>query len=121
MRNDIGKVRRLLADRWRVRQGGKLVFAEGVRLDGAIAEKLAGAAVARGGIAVATVLSVPGEEAFVEAVRALDGLRGEVGVSAWNGIAAARLVAPDGAALRHDLTMVLTALRGAALPRLWLN
>lgn len=110
-----------LVDRWRVRRGGKLVFAEGVRLDGAIAEKLAGAAVARGGIAVATVLSVPGEETFVDAVRTLDGLRGEVGASAWNGIAVARLVAPDGAALRHDLTMVLTALRGAALPRLWLN
>ena len=31
----------LLADRWRVRRGGRLVFAETVRLDGAIAEKLA--------------------------------------------------------------------------------
>ena len=110
-----------LADRWRVRRDGRLVFAEGVRLDGAIAGKLAAAAVARGGVAVATVMSVPGEDVFVEAVRALDGLRGEVGASAWNGIAVARLVAEDGAALRHDLMMVLAALRGTALPRLWLN
>jgi urease accessory protein len=55
-------------------------------------------------------------------VRALaDRLRGEVGVSAWNGFAVARLCAADGAALRHDLVAVLSALRGAPLPRLWLN
>ena len=29
--------------------------------------------------------------------------------------------AADGAALRHDMIAVLTALRGQALPRLWLN
>lgn len=110
-----------LFDRWRVRRAGRLVFAEGLRLDGAISVKLAETAVARGGVAVATVLIVPGEDAHVQAIRALDGLRGEVGVSAWNAIAVARLVAADGAALRHDLIMVLTALRGTALPRLWLN
>jgi hypothetical protein len=32
-----------------------------------------------------------------------------------------RLVAADGAALRHDLACVLTAIRGGRLPRLWLN
>ena len=46
---------------------------------------------------------------------------GEVGVSAWNGLAVARLVAPDGAALRRDLIAVLTALGGTPLPRLWMN
>jgi urease accessory protein len=110
-----------LFDRWRVRRAGRLVFAEGLRLDGAISAKLAETAVARGGVAVATVLIVPGEETPVAAIRALDGVRGEVGVSAWNGIAVTRLVAADGAALRLDLMMVLSALRGAALPRLWLN
>jgi len=54
-------------------------------------------------------------------VRALAGFRGEVGASAWNGLAAVRFVAGDGAALRHDLIAVLTALRGSALPRLWLH
>jgi hypothetical protein len=49
------------------------------------------------------------------------GYRGEVGLSAWNGIALARLVASDGAALRHDLLLLLTALGRAAVPRLWLN
>ena len=50
-----------------------------------------------------------------------DRIRGEVGVSAWNGFAVVRLCAADGAALRHDLVAVLTALRGGQLPRLWLN
>jgi urease accessory protein len=110
-----------LTDRWRIRLAGKLVYAETVRLDGAIAQKLTQAAVARGGIAVATLLIAPGGDAEVAAIRALEGqFAGEVGASAWNGIAAARLCAADGAALRHDLTHVMTAVRGA-LPRIWTN
>ena len=38
-------------DRWRLRRGGRLVFAETVRLDGDIAAKLACPAVAKGGVA----------------------------------------------------------------------
>jgi urease accessory protein len=110
-----------LFDRWRVRRDGKLIYAETVRLDGAIAGKLAQAAVTKGGVAVATVLIVPGDDATVAAIRALaDRFAGEVGASAWNGIAAARLCAGDGAALRHDLTHVMTAVRGS-LPRIWTN
>jgi urease accessory protein len=111
-----------LSDRWRVRCGRRLIHAESVRLDGAISERLAEAAVTRGGIAVATVLMIPGDDAAVESVRSLGGqLRGEVGASAWNGRAVVRLCAEDGAALRHDLTRVLTMLRGGSLPRLWTN
>ena len=111
----------VLFDRWRVRQGGKLIYAEGVRLDGPIAERLGAACVAKGGIAIATVLIVPGNDETIEAVRALqDQFTGEVGASAWNGLAAVRLCAADGAALRHDLIHVMTALRGE-LPRIWTN
>jgi urease accessory protein len=106
-------------DCWRVRRGGRLVFAETVRLDGAIAKRLAEPAVAGGGIAIATVLAVPGDEAAIERVRAQT-FCGEVGVSAWNGLAVARLCAKDGASLRRDLAAVAIAL-GGALPRLWLN
>ncbi len=109
-----------LSDRWRIRRDGRLIYAESVRLDGAIAKRLARTAVAKGGIAVATVLVAPGDDAVVDAVRALDDVAGEVGASAWNGIAAVRLCAADGAALRRDLTRVMTAMRGA-LPRLWTN
>ena len=112
----------LLFDRWRLRRGGQLVHAEATRLDGAVARKLAKPAVANGGIAVATVLVVPGDETAAAGVRALgEQLRGEVGVSAWNGLALVRLCAADGEALRHDLLAVLAAVRGAPLPRLWLN
>jgi urease accessory protein len=45
---------------------------------------------------------------------------GEVGISAWNGIAVARLCAKDGAQLRHDLIALLAAL-GVSVPRLWLQ
>lgn len=109
-------------DRWRIRRDGTLVFAETLRLDGEITERLAQRASANGGVAVATVLKLPGDEASVVAVRAAEqDFAGEVGVSAWNGLALARLVAPDGATLRRDLVGVTAALGGMPLPRLWLN
>lgn len=108
-------------DRWRVRRAGKLVYADTARLDGDIAAQMAARAVANGGIAIATVLVAPGGEAALEQVRALgETFKSEVGISAWNGIAMARLCAKDGAALRHDLIAMLAAL-GAQVPRLWLQ
>ena len=108
-----------LFDRWRVRREGKLVFADTTQLADDIAGQLAHQAVARGGIAMATLFIAPGSETKVAAVRGRD-YAGEVGMSTWNGIALARLVAQSGEALRHDLRQVLRAL-GGALPRLWLN
>jgi urease accessory protein len=109
-------------DRWRVRVDGVLVFAETIRLDGAIAQCLAENAVARTGKAMASVLKLPGGEDDVAAIRALQqDFAGEAGASSWNGLAVARLVAPDGAALRRDLVGVLTAIGAGPLPRLWLN
>jgi urease accessory protein len=46
---------------------------------------------------------------------------GEVGVSAWNGLALVRLVATDSAALRRDLLAVLRLFHIGPLPRLWFN
>jgi urease accessory protein len=108
-------------DRWRLRRGGKLVFAETVRLDGDLGEKLARPAVAKGGLAIGTALIVPGDEALVERIReAAENFGGEVGISCWNGFAMARFCAQDAARLRVDMMNVL-ARSGAALPRLWLN
>jgi urease accessory protein len=110
------------ADRWRIRRDGRLAFAENFRLDGPVNDRLNESAVAGGRPALGTVLMAPGDDAAVEAVRAASGaFRGEVGVSAWNGIALARLAAHDGAALRHDLVVLLSALGRRALPRIWLN
>jgi urease accessory protein len=109
-------------DRWRLRVGGALVFAENLRLDGSVAQQLARRAVAANGVAVATVLKFPGRDQAVAAVRRMEkDFVGEVGISAWNGLAVARLVAPDGAALHRDLISVLQALGNTPLPRLWLN
>lgn len=109
-------------DRWRVRLDGALVFAETMRFDGAIARRLTRPAVAAGNAAVASILKIPGDDDAVAAVRAVqDDFAGEIGVSAWNGLAVARLVAADGAALRHDLVAVLTTWGDGPLPRLWLN
>lgn len=109
-------------DRRRVRVDGKLIFAETIRLNGNIAEKLKARAIAGGGGAVASVLKIPGDDAAVAAVDTVrQELAGEVGVSAWNGLALARLVATDGAALHHDLALIVSAFHAAPLPRLWLN
>jgi urease accessory protein len=109
-------------DRWRVRRGGRLIFAETVRLEGDIGEQLARPAIARGGVAIGTALIVPGDAALVEEIRALSGsFGGEVGLSAWNGFAMARFCAQDAARLRADMIAVLGRASGAALPRLWLN
>jgi urease accessory protein len=109
-------------DRWRVRIGSALAFAESVRLDGGIAHALQKRAIAAGGVAVASVLKIPGHEADVEAIRAMQpDFAGEAGASTWNGLTLIRCVAVDGAALRHDVMMVLTALGGMPVPRLWMN
>jgi urease accessory protein len=109
-------------DHWRMRRGGRLVFAENIHLDGDIGEKLARPAIANGGTAIGTALVVPGDEALVERIRGLSGsLAGEVGISAWNGFAMARFCAQDVAALRADMTAVLGRASSSALPRLWLN
>jgi urease accessory protein len=111
-----------LFDRWRVRLGGELVFAETTKLDGAVAQQLAEAAVAAEGAAIASVLKLPGDDEAVAAARAMQpSFIGDVGVSSWNGLALARLVAPNGAALRRDLLSVLTTWSDGKLPRLWLN
>ena len=109
-------------DRWRLRRGGRLVFAETVRLDGDIGEKLARPAFAKGGVAIGTALIVPGDEALVERIRELsDSFGGEVGVSAWNGFAMVRFCAQDAARLRADMMAVLGRASTSPLPRLWLN
>jgi urease accessory protein len=109
-------------DRWRVRRGGRLVFAETVRLDGDIGAKLARPAVAKGGVAIGTALIAPGDEALVERIRELsESFGGEVGISAWNGFAMARFCAQDAARLRADMMAVLGRASATALPRLWLN
>ena len=109
-------------DRWRMRRGGRLVFAENIRLDGDIGEKLSKSAIAKGGVAVGTALIVPGDESLLARIRELsESFGGEVGISSWNGFAMARFCAQDAARLRADMMAVLGRVSGVVLPRLWLN
>lgn len=112
-----------LRDRWRVRQAGRLIHAEDFRLGPDAAAQLGKAAVADGGIAMATVLLVSEQaERHLDAVRSLIGA-GD-GASAWrvgqSGKLLARLVAKDSYALRKRLIPLLGLLNGEAdLPRIW--
>lgn len=109
------------ADRWRVRRDGRLVFAETVRLEGGVAEKLARAAIGNGAIAFATLYIGPGSDRHVEAFRAASGnFSGEAGISCWKGHCVARFCAQNSAALRADMAAALAAM-GMRLPRIWTN
>jgi urease accessory protein len=109
-------------DRWRFRRGGGLVFGETIRLEGDVGAKLARPAIAGGGVAVGTLLVVPGDEALLARIREIsDCFGGEVGLSAWNGFAMVRFCAQDAARLRADMLAVLGRASAVPLPRLWLN
>jgi urease accessory protein len=111
----------LVNDGWRVRRGGRLVFADGLRLDGDAAAIMAGKATGSGATALATLLLVaPDAEAMIEAAHeTLHDGQSEGGASAWNGMLVARLVAPSGQSLRADLIRLIERLRGARMPRVW--
>ena len=109
-------------DRWRFRRGGSLVFAETIRLEGDVGAKLAQGAIAGGGVAVGTLLLVPGNEDLLARIREVSAsFGGEVGLSAWTGFAMVRFCAQDAARLRADMVAVLGRASAVPLPRLWLN
>jgi urease accessory protein len=110
-----------LSDSWRVRRGGKLVFADGLRLDGDATKIMANGATGGSAGAVATLLFVaPNAETHLETARsALASTEGEGGASAWNGMLVARLIARSAKALRSDLIRLIEALRGTTMPRVW--
>lgn len=110
-----------LADTWRLRRGGRLVLAEALRLDGAVADLLDRPAIAAGAGALATlVVAAPDAEARLDAAREiLAEAPCEAGLSAWNGILVARFLAPDAARLRAAAVPLIEGLRGAPMPRVW--
>lgn len=105
-----------LTDRWRIRQAGRLIFADDLRFTGA---PPASAATLKACRAFATVLLVsPRAEGRLEKLR--DAL-GETGAaSAWSGKIVARLAARDGFMLRKSLIPALGVMAGGAgLPKTW--
>ena len=110
-----------VTDSWRIRRDGKLVFADGFRLDGDAAAVMSGSATGGGALAIATILLLsPEAESLVEEVRTEIGKgQCEAGVSAWNGMLVVRLAAPSGQVLKKDLIAIIERLRGKAMPRVW--
>ena len=125
-----------LSDQWRIRRGGRLIHADGLRLrdrdtpDGdraSILDICGHAATANGRPAMASVVHVsPDAEDLLPKARALIGVLAErtphdvrLAASAWNGLLGLRAVAATGHALKTALASVLSELRGSPMPRVW--
>ncbi|HVY17930.1 MAG TPA: urease accessory protein UreD [Rhodopila sp.] len=110
-----------LRDRIRIRRDGALVLNDAIRLDGPVHDLLARPSIANAARSLATLVFVaPDAAACVDAVRGALA-DAEAGVSAWNGLLVARVLGPDGAAVRRSVAAALAVLRGSRpLPRVWL-
>lgn len=108
-------------DRWRIRRGGRLAFAEDVRLEGAAEDILRRRAVADGARAVATLLmAAPDAAGRLDAVReTAESAASECGAGALDRLLVIRLVSRDAAALRADLARFAAQLTERPLPRSW--
>ena len=113
-------------DNWRIRRGGKLLFAEAVRIENA------GAALDRGAIgcgarAIATLLCVDPQapsrlddlRAALDAVAAAPGETLEAGAGVVDGALVARLISTSPVRLRAAVIAAMRTLRGREAPRLW--
>ncbi len=108
-----------LHDRWRIHKGGRLIFADEVRLDGAFETLAQRPASLAGAGAMATLIWI-GDDCGrqLDRVRAALGEHG--GASAFDGKLVVRLTMADGYQLRSILVPVIAALRGdAPLPTIW--
>ena len=95
-------------DRWRIRRGGKLIFADDLRFNPL---RVRGAVALGGCEAFATIVLVsPDTELFLDPLREIIGMRG--GVSVWDGKLVARLVGVDGFDMRKTLIPALKLLSG---------
>jgi urease accessory protein len=115
-----------LSDRWRIRRGGRLVFAEALTIEDAGA-MLDRPAIGGGARALATLMRVgPGAEDRRDALRAAfasveaePGPRFEAGVSVADGVLIARLASPSPQRLREGLFAAWRALEERDAPRVW--
>ena len=113
-----------LCDRWRLRRGGKLAFAEALRIEDAGAT-LDRPAIGGGARAAATLVRLgpdAGEklDPLREAFAALEAAGGfEAGASLVDGVLVARAVSPSPQRLREGLIAAWGALEGQDAPRVW--
>jgi urease accessory protein len=112
----------VIRDGWRVRRGGRLIYADAFRAEGDMRSTLSGKAGLGEARALATVLHIAADaEGRLDQARNILGTAsGETGASAWNGMLVVRLLAGDGQTLIADLAAFLAAFRALPLPRSWL-
>jgi urease accessory protein len=111
-----------LSDRLRIYRNGRLIYADALALEGEVDALMRRSAIGGGARAMAVIVHASTRAAaLLEPVReALARPSGRAAASAWNGLLAIRLLAPDGAALRADIVAALMALReGRPMPRVW--
>lgn len=111
-----------LIDRWRIWRAERLIYADAMRLEGSVDDLMQRKAIGNGARAMAVIIHVSSRAAsLLETVReALAGAIGMAAASCWNGMLVTRLLARNGAILRHDMLRALAALRGGrAMPRVW--
>lgn len=108
-------------DRWRVRRGERLAFAESIRFESDLDAALKRPAIGNGARVCGTILYVAGTaEERLEAVRAsLAGGASRLAASAWNGLLCIRCLGGDLEAVRHDFSRIITVLRQRPMPRVW--
>lgn len=119
-RYDTGRLR----DRWKIRRGGHLVYAEATQLFGDIGGLSARMPTLQNMRAAATILLVgrdcetvmPGLDRVLDKMRSNDFL---AAASTRNGMLVVRVLARSGGALRSGLEALLPNVCGTGLPRVW--
>lgn len=110
-----------VTDRWSIRQGGRLIYADVLRLSGDVAATLDRPATFAGARATALLVYVGRDAAArLDEVRGLiAAAHGTIGASQWGEILLLRGLAKDGRTLQTELRPVIEALSGRRLPRIW--
>jgi len=108
-----------LRDSWRIRQEGRLIFADDLAFAGPVAAIADRLPLLAGGRAFASLLLVAGDAPrFLPPLRDAIGLAG--GASAFDGKLFCRITAADGLSLRRALLPALKVLQdGEPCPRVW--
>ena len=111
-----------LRDRWRIKRGGTLIYADDVRLNGAMSDHLNRAAAGAGAGAVGCVLLVaPDAPDRLEETRSLLAAAScRAAASTWNGLLSIRALG-EPAALRQTFAALIAGLTRRPLPRVWLG
>ena len=110
-------------DLWRLRRNGRLVYADGLRVETPIAERLSAKSALDGRRAAASLIyAAPDAEDRLEEMRAAlaeTPAEIEAEASAFSLLLSARMTAPSGGELMKALAGVLQRFRGAPVPRGW--